>query len=102
MTGRRSQSAEGLQGGVPLQPLLGRPGAGEPGGRPHEHHRQAGPGHRHPDPLAGGSAAAEETKVNRLSKRQSEICNLFSDLESLWNMEISKGFIDTYVCTRGN
>ena len=54
MTGRRSQSAEGLQGGLPLQSLLGRPRLGEPGGRPHEHHRQAGPGHRHPDPLAGG------------------------------------------------
>ena len=63
MTGRHSQSAEGLQGGVPLQSLLGRPGAGEPGGGPHEHHGKEGVGHWHPDPLAGGSAAPEEAKV---------------------------------------
>ena len=99
MTGRRSQSAEELQGGLPLQSLLGRPRAGEPGGGPHEHHRQAGPGHRHPDPLAGGSAAAEETKVNIDRLKDFLQDNLkpetfFSDLGSLWNMEKSKGFID--------
>ena len=63
MTGRRSQSAEGLQGGLPLQSLLGRPRLGEPGGGLHEHHGQAGAGHRHRDTLAGGGAAPEESQV---------------------------------------
>ena len=36
-----------------------------PGSRLPEHHRQAGAGHRHRDPLARGSAAPEEAEVWR-------------------------------------
>ena len=43
---------------------------GEPGGGLHEHHRQEGAGHRHREPLAGGSAAGGETKVNRYCYQQ--------------------------------